>query len=264
MGASLPTMIDSPPPVIIETLGPKDAPGLDLSDELDWASRPNPSRGRAFNAVRSVGKQVVRLGWRALFERQYGTRFKVDFDLVTERHHHAYGSPWCLGREQFDQLVRRGLRPDHRVGDLGCGALRTGIWLIDYLEAGRYFGIDAHRKSLEAGARYEIPLHGLEAKAPRLLLDADFSLDHFGVRFDWLIAFSVFIKLDAEASRRALARIAQVLAPGGRLVVNQRPPLPLDEIRDRFGLVLAHEELYPTRFVTKCTGWNELVRGSEG
>lgn len=234
--------------------------GIDLSTHLDWDAKPNPRHGRTFNLVRSTVKPLLRSARSAWLRRQLGSRFLVDAELVTERHHTAYGSPWCIGREQFDYLVSRGLERHHKVADLGCGPARTGIWIVEYLDAGGYFGIDSHRKSLEAAVQYELPLHGLEGKAPRFLNNAVFALDHFGVRFDWILSFSLFMHLDAEATELALRKVAASLAPGGKFVVNHRPPLAPEELLLRHGLQVEHMADYPCRFLEQGTGWVEMVR----
>ena len=260
MTPSPPTKPTGPrPPIAIEVIeGQTD--GLDLSPNFDWDARPNPRRSRAFNLLRSTVKPALRSARNAWLRRQLGSRFQVDAELVTERHHTAYGSPWCIGREQFDYLLARGLERHHKVADLGCGPVRTGVWIVEHLDAGGYFGIDAHRKSLEAAVQYELPLHGLEGKAPRFLNNARFALDHFGVRFDWILSFSVFMHLDARATELALGKVTAALAPGGRFVVNHNPPLPPDELRRRHGLHVVHMADYPCRFLEQGTGWVEMVR----
>ena len=175
------------PAVEIEVV-PEASNNLDLSPHFDWDSVPNPRRGRCFNLLRRFAKRSLRASWNRFFQRQYGANFGMDPDFITERHHNAYGIPWAVDREHFDYLVARGLDPGHRLADLGCGSLRTGIWIVRYLDSGCYFGIDKHRKSLEAAAHYEIPLHGLEGKRPRLLNSGSFSLEHFAISFDWIIS----------------------------------------------------------------------------
>src|SRR5207248_6045542 len=73
----------------------------------------------------------------------------VDPDFLNEIHHLQYGRPWALGRYVFEFLVESGCRPDHRVLDFGCGALRAGVHVIPYLNAGNYFGVDPHLRSLQ-------------------------------------------------------------------------------------------------------------------
>lgn len=154
------------------------------------------------------------------------------FELcLRERHHESYGRPWCEGRTTFDHLVEMGLRPTDKVLDFGCGVGRVGIWLIPYLNPGGYFGVDSHRRSLEAFARYEIPLHGLTEKGPRLAHDARQQFDKFGVTFDWILDFAASVHMAPETLPGYYQQAIAVLAPNGRLVMkfdpDRPPPAPL-------------------------------------
>ena len=42
-----------------------------------------------------------------------------------------------IGELQFDFLRAQGLRPNHVLFDIACGALRGGVHFINYLDAGR-------------------------------------------------------------------------------------------------------------------------------
>jgi SAM-dependent methyltransferase len=160
-----------------------------------------------------------------------GARSILVEHLIDEKHHRSCAQPWILGRTRFEFLLAQGLQPRDRVLDFGCGAGRVGVWLIAYLEPGRYFGIDAHLRSLVAFSAYEIRLHGLEAKRPRLLHDADFRFDHFGERFDVVIDSSVSRHLSDDRFRQALAQLPQVLAPGGRVFSEHLAPDRLEYLR---------------------------------
>lgn len=66
------------------------------------------------------------------------------------------------GRDITDYIKSRGLKPTDKFLDFGCGALRNGIWLIKYLDAGNYYGIEHDKLMFEAGRDYELPLNGLQ------------------------------------------------------------------------------------------------------
>src|SRR5262249_3048140 len=137
----LTTMMGDETSIAIETVVNAPRSALDLADHFDWDRHDNLDRGRVFNLVRRAVKPALRRGRRAILRRRYGSNWQVDGEFVHERHHHAYGSPWCIGREQFDYFLQRGLKTSDFVADLGCGALRLGVWTIGYLEPGHYFGI---------------------------------------------------------------------------------------------------------------------------
>lgn len=138
-----------------------------------------------------------------------------------EEHHLFYGGPWCRGRDHFDSLLKEGLKQDDYVLDLGCGSLRVGVWLIHFLNDGRYCGIDSHFHSLDCGARYEVPLHGLAGKQPRLLHSDQFEVGHFGVAFDVVVATAVFCHLNRDQQHVALKNIVESSSPRLRLFVYQ-------------------------------------------
>jgi SAM-dependent methyltransferase len=192
--------------------------------------------GGTVSALRSVGRwqELVRKARRPPEERPILVE-----ELVGEKHHRWYGEAWLMGRFRFDFLLAQGLSPRERVLDLGCGAGRLGIWLIPYLEPGRYFGVDPHLRSLVAFSAYEAVLHGLTDRRPRLLLDDQFRLGHFGERFDVVVDVSVTRFLSGEAFRRAYVEVRSVLAPGGRIVVGGLAPERLEQLR-REGFTLLH------------------------
>src|ERR1035438_2924105 len=67
------------------------------------------------------------------------------------------GPMWdSIGALQFEFLKSRGLLPDHRFMDVGCGALRGGSHFIRYLDPGCYHGIDKHIELIIYGVGAEI------------------------------------------------------------------------------------------------------------
>jgi SAM-dependent methyltransferase len=187
--------------------------------------------------------------------------------FLKEAHHRQYGRPWGMGRYLFDFVVDSGLRPEHRLLDFGCGALRLGIWVIPYLEAGNYFGVDSHLVSLEAATTYEIPLHRLEAKRPRLLWNDDFAFTHFDTMFDCIVDISSSSRVkEPKRLRRVFASFAEVLTPGGRLLTVPRPALSESDLA-KLGLNLVRGEVIQRCELLEGHGfraynvWNELVRG---
>ena len=181
--------------------------------------------------------------------------------LLMEHHHHSYHTPWCHGRDIADYLISRGLQTSHHLLDLGCGSIRAGVWLIGYLDSGRYFGVDAHLESLEAAVKYEIPLHRLEHKQPRFLHSATFEIGHFQRAFDVILASSVLMHLSEAQLDLALRSITTTLSPSGKLVVLPLPQLPLDEatLKVKYGLALSHMETRRSSFTGEETTWFEMM-----
>jgi ubiquinone/menaquinone biosynthesis C-methylase UbiE len=132
------------------------------------------------------------------------------------KHRDMVGGMWDeIGRLQFEFLRARGLKPGHRLLDIGCGSLRGGIHAIKYLDTGNYYGMDINPSLIEAG-RHELRLVGLSHKNPHLAVSDRFELGLFGQKFDYLLALSVFTHVFANHIIRCLAEAREVLAPKGQ------------------------------------------------
>lgn len=75
----------------------------------------------------------------------------------------------------FAKLVANGLKPDDVFVDFGCGTLRVGTSLIEYLGPDRYVGFDIDQKILDVG-RELLPPGVFDAKRPRLAVVSQKSL----------------------------------------------------------------------------------------
>lgn len=122
---------------------------------------------------------------------------------------------WEMKRRFQIQFLRGvGLLPQHQFLDLGCGTLRGGIPLIEYLDVGHYTGIDVRAAVLEEGRR-ELAEAELERRTPRLLWCADLHDFEVGQRFDVIWAFAVLIHMSDSVLNGALAFVARHLEPSG-------------------------------------------------
>lgn len=131
--------------------------------------------------------------------------------------HRAYvGGMWEeIGQLQFDFLVAQGLRPEHRLIDVACGALRLGVKAIPYLEPGHYLGIDKEAGLIKAGLEHELPPAVRASHQPQLLVDADFGFDKFGVQADFAMAQSLFSHFPPALIERCMDRLLPAMRPGG-------------------------------------------------
>jgi len=133
------------------------------------------------------------------------------------QHRSHVGGMWeTIGALQRDFLVERGLRPEHQLLDVGCGALRAGRLFVDYLAPGNYHGIDINETLLDAGYDSELS-DPLRAKLPRDHLRATdrFECDFGGVTFDYAIAQSIFTHVSLNHIRLCLHQVSKVVRPGG-------------------------------------------------
>lgn len=132
-------------------------------------------------------------------------------------HRKFVGGMWEeMGQFQLDFLIGAGLKPSHKFLDVGCGSLRAGVRLVDYLDPGNYYGIDINHSLLEAGYFHELT-DAQRARLPVANLHSTDRFDcEFGVRFDYAIAQSVFTHVSLNHVRLCLYRVAKAMAPGGR------------------------------------------------
>jgi hypothetical protein len=109
---------------------------VEMSSFEEW-QRKNPSKSfKDFFAERTEkklrkGKAHASLGGNLLYDLVYGTS----------------------GKEYFQRLVDRGLKPEDACVDYGCGTLRVGIHAINYLGVSRYWGLDISNFLLEEGRK---------------------------------------------------------------------------------------------------------------
>ncbi|NVD42675.1 methyltransferase domain-containing protein [Ensifer sp. HO-A22] len=137
----------------------------------------------------------------------------------------------AIGAEFLGHFVRMGgLRPHHRVLDIGCGIGRMAVPLTQYLdgERGRYDGLDP----VEGGIRWckssvtpTYPnfsfqrldiAHDLYNPAGKIK-GRELKLPFADGQFDFIIMTSVVTHLPADEVMAYLAEIFRVLAQGGRL-----------------------------------------------
>jgi len=125
------------------------------------------------------------------------------------------GGMWdSMGRLQFDFLVKHGLKPKHHLLDVGCGALRGGVYFIKHLEAGHYYGVDIDDDMLEA-ALLEVEENGLTDKRPNLVRCGNFNFETLSTEFDYAVAVSVFTHLPFNSILKCLVNVEKTLKPEG-------------------------------------------------
>jgi hypothetical protein len=154
---------------------------------------------------------------------RYYNKAMLEAQVRAGLHREAVGGFWDeIGQLQVDFLVAQGLKPHHRLLDIGCGSLRGGVKLIRYLDAGHYAGVDLHESLLNAGYDIELAAAGLTHKLPRsnLVADGDFDFSWCPMQIDFALAQSVFTALPLNHLRICLERLAAFTAREGRFFVS--------------------------------------------
>ena len=127
---------------------------------------------------------------------------------------------WATQRRfQFEFLTSHGLQPEHRLLDIGCGTLRGGIPLIEYLHAGNYTGVEVRAAVLDE-ARKELAESGLDHKDPVLIHAEDPSQVQSAEPFDFVWAFMVLIHMPDEVVDAYLRLVSQRMTEGGEFYAN--------------------------------------------
>jgi SAM-dependent methyltransferase len=144
--------------------------------------------------------------WRELTEAE-----------IRRGEHRAFvGGLWDeIGSLQLDFLIAEGLRPEDKLLDVGCGALRAGVHFVRYLDPGHYFGMDRNASLIRAG-RQELAAAGLGERGADLRVSSNFGFSAFGVRFRYAIAVSLFTHLYGNHIIRCLCEARQALSGDGR------------------------------------------------
>src|SRR5215469_12326092 len=115
----------------------------------------------------------------------------------------------ALGAHQLVTLLEQGLEPSSRILDVGCGCLRAGYWLMQFLDKGNYFGIEPNKDMLVMGLSEIIPKGLVEEKAPHFDHNDSFDFGVFAEQFDFVLARSVW-------SHAAPSQIDQMLSQFAR------------------------------------------------
>jgi SAM-dependent methyltransferase len=183
---------------------------------------------------------------RALRSARY--RATVLFSRQSRRH--AKVGPLENWREKRQFQIRflrdHGLRPDQTILDVGCGTLRGGIPIIEYLEPERYTGLEARPEVLDE-ARAELREHRLEDKHPALVVNGDLATFDLGRRFDVIWAFSVLIHMSDDVLDGALEFVGRHLAEGGTFFGNIATEARSDKIWEGFPDVARPISFYEER-----------------
>lgn len=122
-----------------------------------------------------------------------------------------------IGKTIFDLLKNCGLKPEHKLLDIGCGSLRVGKYLIKYLNSYGYYGIDPNKWLVYDGLR-DVPI--LNKVNYLFNYNSDFNLQCFEEKFDYILANSIFIHACKSQIEKCFSEVNKVLKEDGKFIFN--------------------------------------------
>lgn len=168
------------------------------------------------------------------------------------------------GRAQLVRLLEHGLLPESKVLEIGCGPLRVAYWLLRFLDADGYFGIEPAHERVELGRRYLFDDEELSRKRPRFSHNADFDTSVFGETFDYFLAGSIWTHCSKGHIEIMLDGFQRNTGPGGVFLTSYLPAAgDEDDYRGDTWVGTSHESTTPGVIYHRL-GWIEEVCGRRG
>lgn len=132
---------------------------------------------------------------------------------------HSWQERGLMTRELLRTI---GCQSEHRVLELGCGALSAGEPLIRYLNKGGYVGIEPNGWLVEA-AIHDLELGQLvHDKDASFLWRSDFDASELGGTFDFAVAHSVLSHAAAWQFPMMLRNVRLSLSKDGKILASLR------------------------------------------
>ena len=150
------------------------------------------------------------------------------------------------GYKQLLALIDEGLQPESKVLDIGCGCLRAAYWLVHFLDADGYHGIEPARQRIEWGLKYLFTTEELKLKRPRFDYNPHFDSSVFNTRFDFFLAGSIWSHASKRQVGITLDSFARDSTPGGVFLASYlRAQSPEDDYQGDLWVGTSHESDTP-------------------
>lgn len=121
----------------------------------------------------------------------------------------------------LDIALEEGLQANDRLLEIGCGCLRVGFWILNFLEPKRYFGIEPNSRMLEAGLKYFRP--DIDGKKARLDSNDQFNLGVFKRKFNYVVAFSIWTHSSKQQIEKMLDEFNEHSVKSGKFITSYLP-----------------------------------------
>jgi hypothetical protein len=186
----------------------------------------------------------------APYEQYYVHR--VMSKIRSGRGHPAIGPkarPLRNESELLEFLLKHGLRPGDLTVDYGCGSLRLASPLIDFLEPGKYWGMDLAQDFLDLGRAHLSP-ELAQAKRPRLDVIGDDVIQRARSEAPrYIISWHVCSKVPENRFDAYIGSIATMMAPGATALMHFPEAA---ELRKQTGLAWARPRAHVSAAVARA------------
>ena len=145
---------------------------------------------------------------------------RIDFDLDHQKYVGPKDKFEAVGKHQFEVMIDAGLKADSNLLDIGCGAMRGGKFFLDFLDEGKYSGLEPNKALLKKGMHDEVKEEVAREKKPSFKYNDNFNLSIFEKEFDFIVAQAIFAHAAQGQIIACLKSAYDVLAPGGKFVFN--------------------------------------------
>lgn len=132
------------------------------------------------------------------------------------------GNDAVSGFLQCDLLKQVGCLPTSMVLDIGCGALYAGFFIAQYLETGRFVGMEPNKWLIDAALEQKEIQEIMTSKQAQFLYREDFDASSLGIKFDYILSHSILSHAAHWQLGQFLKNTCAVLAPNGKIIASLR------------------------------------------
>ncbi len=154
------------------------------------------------------------------FKNFYISRAKKT--LSDKSKHPTLGGAWENDAKQlqnremiFKFLVEQGLKKSDKLVDYGCGSLRIGSKLIEFLDPGRYIGFDITDRFYKLGLN-TVKQETVTTKSPEFYVISDSAILNCKKSLPaYIISIGVLMHIPPNELKEFFANIISLLSPSG-------------------------------------------------
>merc|ERR1719379_258411 len=167
-------------------------------------------------------------------------KMDMPIQFLQQCHHDFYAEGWKRQSEEFKVMKATGITPNQTFFDVGCGSMRLGVKMTEYLEKGHYYGLEPNSLSLRAAIQHEVPMAGLMEKDPHLLKSSHFEMPKIAPKESIDLIAAMYVLKSEQFFEPFFRNAAKVLKKGGKALVvgiDHTNPSNLIKIAAKHGLV---------------------------